>query len=460
MMDFTPHLNRARAAFTVSDDALWPTVLQYALVEAVAADYGGVGELTRLARNGATKRSTLHSQAQRQLSELQHTAGVCLSALTAARVLDLALDTLYSEPLAPDLLLLPYSLPLPSLPVHALIFTAFPHVTNELYPLMVDAYVAAPGIQMLGVQVDWLEGSRSQRAIRFDRETLRLVEADLTDAPTIASAQVLALGAQEAVTHAQIAGLLQGIPLLNPVEGACLLDDKATTARCWQQAGLPTPDFLTLPDDMPAVADFLATHPSVVLKPIDGTEGRGVERLPAIDAAARITERLATGERLLLCEDRGSARYSSAAGPVPFTVRLNVCWDRQAAQVESSYAQVAALPDGIASAGRGGRLIALTEVWASLSPTTVDWERLVAMAAAGTWALGEALGAAMPALIGLDVLLDYADGQLRPVLLEANPRPAGMSHSRFVAGDGPTDEPGVSLLLPGVIWQRLAGHST
>jgi len=39
-------------------------------------------------------------------------------------------------------------------------------------------------------------------------------------------------------------------------------------------------------------------------------------------------------------------------------------------------------------------------------------------------------------LIGLDVLLDHDQhGKICPVFLEANPRPAGLSHSRLLVDD-------------------------
>lgn len=55
-----------------------------------------------------------------------------------------------------------------------------------------------------------------------------------------------------------------------------------------------------------------------------------------------------------------------------------------------------------------------------------------------------ALGDDTPVLTGVDLLLD--DG-LAPVLLEANGRPAGHGHARFVTPDGPGDEPGVSVAM-------------
>jgi hypothetical protein len=74
----------------------------------------------------------------------------------------------------------------------------------------------------------------------------------------------------------------------------------------------------------------------------------------------------------------------------------------------------------------------------------------VEVAQSGVRALSVPLGKSMPALVGLDLLLDFdEDGSLCPVLLEANGRPAGMGHARFTTPDGPGDEPGVTRKL----WQ-------
>ena len=94
----------------------------------------------------------------------------------------------------------------------------------------------------------------------------------------------------------------------------------------------------------------------------------------------------------------------------------------------------------------------MAEVWAHLqrpdgqpfAPDSEDWPAVVRAAEAGASALAATLGPAMPRLLGLDLLLDQRDDGIIPVLLEANPRPAGMSHACIVTADGPATEPGVT----------------
>lgn len=384
-----------------------------------------------------------------------------------ARIIDLTLDDLESERSSPEVHLSLYPIRLSSLPVHALVFSAYPHAANELYPLLIDAYVAGlqtaccPSYQVVGVHEQWLCDGGFRRAILFTEEDQGLLEANIDNHPRIRSAQVLALDlAEEHAAHRRIESRLPGIPLLNPSGGAARLDDKIWTGRCWQLAGLATPAFAVLrPNDdwRTTMQHFAGGRKTLVVKPVDGTEGRQVAVLREGEWPSQVAE------PLLAMADCDTVRYHAGNLPVRCTVRLNVCWDGSAAQVESGYAQVAGERDGIASAGRGGRIISLAELWSglcradgtSITPEPADWMRLLDTARDGATALATALGATMPALTGLDLLLDAdVHDRLQPILLEANPRPSGMCHSRFVADDGPGDEPGVS----GKLWHHIRNN--
>ncbi|HEX2951464.1 MAG TPA: hypothetical protein VHV83_18135, partial [Armatimonadota bacterium] len=236
---------------------------------------------------------------------------------------------------------------------------------------------------------------------------------------------------------------------------------------CWAQAGLPTPPFIALSAAMPeeevtaSVERCIRTYgDQLVVKPIGGTEGKGVVLTSGIvETMHAVHDALHSGE-VLVSRECGNVRYLTANGPVRCTVRLNVCWDGGRAIAESGYAQVAGDPGGVASAGCGGRVIALQELWQKLCridetticPTVDDWCKSVTTAENGVTALATELGSTMPALVGVDLLLDADDGgTIQAILLEANGRPAGMGHSRFITPDGPTDEPGVTMHL----WQRI-----
>jgi hypothetical protein len=295
----------------------------------------------------------------------------------------------------------------------------------------------------------------------------------VTQEAHLTSAQAVGLAlSREHQDHARIDAL--GVPLTNPWAGASLLDDKARTAALWRCAGLETPAFLLMPKarSTQAARDtlvvFLSQHgQQVVLKPTDGTEGRGVGIFDVAHndqraAAFRHLEQLLHAGPVLALEERGSLRYESPWGRVRCTARICVCWDGTEAWAESGYAQVAGDAHGIASVGQGGRVLPLTTVWPHFcreggrrfAPSTEDWRRLLETACAGARVLAGALGADMPALTGFDLLLDYQNGRLLPVLLEANPRPAGMARCHLITSDGPTDEPGIAPRLWDVV-QRM-----
>jgi hypothetical protein len=448
--------------------------LQYAVLDRLLHRLGSLQAARRQIREGAIPREVLRTLAEEDLAELQTCAARTGHQLTApwlqesaiaSRVIDLALDALFSEPLAPALLLPPIPERLPAAPIHGLIFSAFPHITHELYPLMIDAYVANPALQVVGVHLDWLRDGSPRRVITFDFERHILREIAVADTPRLASAQTLGLNlCQEQADHRRVAALLPDVPLLNPVDGAAMLDDKARTGALWKDVGLDTPAFVVLPPLCSAqearerLMAFLAIHGlRVVIKPADGTEGRQVgifdaEQPDAHAAAFRHLEALRSGGSAMMMAERGRVRALMDGGPTRCVVRINACWDGTRAWAESGYAQVAGVK-GIASAGQGGRVIALQELWGRLchedglpiTPTGDDWARLLATARDGARVLGQALATAMPALIGLDLLLDIdPDGRLQPVLLEANPRPSGMARCMSLTPDGPLDEPGIS----------------
>jgi len=441
--------------------------LKYALAAALAAQRNGEAAIRAEAREGTLDLPALRAAAREALAPLPNTMpAYLLHPELQARIIDLAIDVLLSERLAPEVLLEPECQALRVAPVHALIFSTFTHCTHELYPLLVDALSA--GVQAVGAHERWVGEGMLHRAILLDAEADRLREVNLDPPAPVASAQVLSLDLiREAASHQLIERALPGVPFANPYAGAGFLDDKAWTAITWANAGLQVPAFLSFAPGTSdaalrtALAAWLcARAPKLVVKPADGTEGRGVALVDfsqAVGRAAcftRLNRLIAHGPALVM-EERGLLRYASPWGPVRFTVRLNVCWDGARAWGESGCAQAAADSSGIASAGRGGRVMPLVEVWTHLQrpdglpfPTNIEaWQAVTGAAEAGAAALAEALGPSMPRLIGIDLLLDVDGDRLVPVLLEANPRPAGMSHACFVTPAGPTREPGVTRRL-------------
>ena len=176
------------------------------------------------------------------------------SAQIQSGIIELFLDALRSEAIYPDYLFSEEAVSLPKKPIIAILFQVFPHIANELYPLFVDGFTASlstgdsSSFQVLGIHADWLEGdSGFRRAIFFHEETAALIEADIIADPKISAAHIFALDlSDEAECHRQIAAQLTGVRMLNPADGAALLDDKVFTGNCWANAGLITPHFTLL----------------------------------------------------------------------------------------------------------------------------------------------------------------------------------------------------------------------
>jgi hypothetical protein len=135
-------------------------------------------------------------------------------------------------------------------------------------------------------------------------------------------------------------------------------------------------------------------------------------------------------------------------------LRLNVVYDGRRHRPASGYAQIGRDVSTPAACGRGGHIVSLHQALSGLvarhdpelriaPPEAGEWQawaRQVELAAGSLQGLG---------LVGLDLLLDLDDdGRPLPVVLEANPRPAGLCRSRLLSGPpSPHDPIGVGVEL-------------
>ena len=125
---------------------------------------------------------------------------------------------------------------------------------------------------------------------------------------------------------------------------------------------------------------------------------------------------------------------------------MNVAWDGERYRAQSGYLQVSSDPGAFASSvGRGGRIVKLSEGaldGIELTPAERDGALETACAAARALAAGSPPGDRL-ALIGFDLKLEGGPAQARAWVLDANPRPAGLSHAELFE----TGEPGVATCL-------------
>lgn len=391
------------------------------------------------------------------------------------RLIDFALEAVLSEPLAPELCVNFSPSPQHELPAalhgawnHAVIFASPVFFTHEFYPLAVDAFVhdsgrfGSPRTNVLGGHMDWLTGNgKLKRILYLDFASGRLIETDLAVPVRPDSVQFLCLGGQEREKHMSISQRFDCVQV-NPAPASRLADDKAATLSGWSALGLETPAYQEIAaGDLAAAFRFLNSFAEIVLKPNQATEGEQVAFFRSGQAHARA----ALERHLHRCWERGAAIAQQRRDGVCFrdpvsdkyhtlVLRLNLAFDGARHCLESAYAQLGRDEQHPAACGRGGHIMAVDEILSFLAPRPAaggkpirldarDWRRIRGQAEQAAGLFQGLL------LIGLDVLLDHDEqGRVIPVFLEANPRLAGLSHSRLLGDDPFVPAPiGVSLKL-------------
>ncbi|MEW6354958.1 MAG: hypothetical protein AB1696_01415 [Planctomycetota bacterium] len=387
---------------------------------------------------------------------------------------------------APTLLIVPQ----PVSPTHiphsdfhlALIFSAEAILFQDTIQLMqLDATRWAerrgrPEFAIIGVRLDWFTtDGRATRALVTDTDG-RVKDFILSEPVSFDAAMTLHLRRQdERAEHRQISAWCRKhvVPDLNPFPSAARADDKARTHRLWRSKAeaLGAPAFCLIKRGMAAneikrrVVSFVRAarcdgRCGVFIQPNTGTEGDSVSCLPigwdsdADNIFAKVNNLLRTDDALLR-EERGNVRFRCPKEPDKglrrIALRINAAWNGIAFVADSGYAQVAPDEDApVASRGRGGSIIDINhalsnlhfhsaERWARILPSPADVENIKRAACDAATALNTGLSEKeMLRLLGIDILLEtHGNGRgatLHPILLEANPRPAGLSHAREIRG--------------------------
>jgi hypothetical protein len=396
------------------------------------------------------------------------------------RILDLAMEAVLSEPLAPEICLKfsptteeELSVTLPGSWQHAIIFAAPYFFSHEFYPLAVDAYVhdaelyGEPRSNVLGAHIDWLtDEGNLKRILYLDFAENRLVETDLAEPIRPDSLQFLCLGSQEQTIHQALSQRFSCLQL-NPFPAFSLADDKAATLAGWAAMGLEVPNFQELGvGDIETALVFLEHFAEIVVKPNRATEGE----LVAYFQGDNPESRLRLENHLQRCWQQGAAIVQERRDGVCYrnpetgtlhslALRFNIAGNAENKHfLESGYGQLGTDLQHPAACSRAGRIVGFDQVLANLCPRTVDPNQEVSLDTE-IWSflrqLAEQAASLFPnlRLLGLDVLLDLNDsGKIIPVFLEANPRPAGLCHSRLFAENlFQPAEIGVSLRL----WDNL-----
>ncbi|MBN2327767.1 MAG: hypothetical protein JXR73_11495 [Candidatus Omnitrophica bacterium] len=406
------------------------------------------------------------------------------------RIKDAVLEDVYGERLCPQLDILPFPMltedsrhpaafgaTIEEIPVYAVCFEHPANICNELYPLMIDSYVCDLSKYwrrrrcIIGVHADWLDIElRAGRCIYYRPEEDRIIETTLDEPLAIHTVHFLAVSPQgHRLWGERFSG--KKIFQINPFSDSAKADDKYACIRIWEKDGVPTPQAFLLSqnevgsdeqliDQIKDIFDSLfekdaGEEIALLVQPNRGTEGRGVESFTGprdwrlfsqqIDALFEHIRQIAReddvlfrrGVRNVLLQDPSTGQN------VCFDLRVNVACGR----MESGF--IMAAPPGaiISSPGRGGRILEYKpetewKLYGLNPPGLVSWNE-------GLWhdiqETAEAAAAQFERckLAGVDIRLEQRDGKIAPLVLDINPRPAGLAHSRYFD----TREPGVSQFL-------------
>jgi hypothetical protein len=331
-------------------------------------------------------------------------------------------------------------------------------------------------VNVLGAHIDWIspDGASIKRAFAVDKDGL-VKEVAFEEPVSIHIVQILHLPIKhEHQLHRKLSIHFRdrGIPQINPYEGGSeRADDKAWTHALWDQYGrnIVSPGYVLIPQHSSPeeIAGKLnafirgAYKSDLVVQPNRGTEGCKVEKFaigtdlkPQSPVVRYIKDHILPEDDAIVREQRGNVRCkdSSSGSLLNVVFRINVAWNGSEFIAESGYAQMAKDEETFpASRGRGGSIIDINDAlanlhyqadgrWIRLIPADQDVAAMKTAAIDASYGLNAGLDLDMYLkFVGIDILLEAEYTEMNavnilPVVLEANPRPAGLSQSSEIIG--------------------------
>ena len=356
-------------------------------------------------------------------------------------------------------------------PNYAMVFGAESiYFQDTVHALALDSHCHG-GVNVLGVHTDWIapDGRNVRRALLID-ETGIVKEMAFAELVPVHIVQILHLSLKnEQKIHRELSLRFcnAGIPQINPyADSSERADNKACTHALWEkyEREIASPKYVLIPqgnswEEISQCLGSLAEamdKSELVVQTNRGTEGYMVEKFniraaSGLDfALSYIRDRVLSEDDAIVREKRGNVRYrdESLASLLNVTFRVNVAWNGSDFVAESGYAQIAKDDTTFAaSRGRGGRIMDINEALSNLYcardgkcvrfiPADGDVAAMknAAIRAADALNAGLSVGNYLK-LMGIDILLEVdKNGSLTPVVLEANPRPAGLSYSSKIMG--------------------------
>ena len=331
-------------------------------------------------------------------------------------------------------------------------------ITHELFPLWTDAFAFAQEtgipVEVVGIHISWLNGDlRATRSITFDARLDAFLEAPTEDPLNFQGAVLVN---QSSETHADLSHRLRnaGIPHVNPSSLAALADDKWACYLRWKEARIPTPETVLLAADCPSaimeekVLRLVTPDPAQdcqqhewVVQPRRGTEGRGVFLIQngetALPLVLEAWQEIGSSDDAIFRPRVGNVewRKDASEGWHPLELRLHVTWNGDTYAAESGYVVRSRFDEtpGDGPSPRVGDLGEL-ELTSNRPPLRQhirlgehDLRQIGQVAVDAIHTLGR-----MP-LAGVDLALTCGAAGIQAVVLDVNPRPAGLMRSDLFA---------------------------
>lgn len=359
----------------------------------------------------------------------------------------------------------------------AVMFGDFMNFTNELFGMVQDAYSygmvknGGQALNVIGVHKDWLtEDGKARRIMVYNHGTGEFREMELEEPVTIARALTLYASKKD---HEDISAELKSrnIEEVNPYEASSAADNKSRCAEIFDSARIATPvtHLIKQGEDIGSKV-FAATASSrqdtFVIQPNTGTEGEQTEAFNRDEQGAmeQHVQGIHAADDAIVREYRGNVRYSEDGGETSYAcvfrtiVSYNKAEGRHTAQ--AGYLQVAGKPeDKIAAVSRGGRIVEfpddINELLGKLYVPSADG-KLASILSLGGMAIDTFLTSLQTeperavrelglVFTGIDVSpeVEVIKGGLKvtPYILDANPRPAGLTHARPLFGPVSDNKP-------------------
>lgn len=335
---------------------------------------------------------------------------------------------------------------------------------DTISAITLDNLRCGNSVNVLGTHIEWLSDSYRciNRALLVDEMGI-VKEIAFKEPVPINIVQILHLPTEhEIYIHKKLSKRFYeaNIYQINPYEDSAeRADDKSYTHKLLYKHNITSPDHVLIPKN--TSSQYLITilksfnKNSLVVLPNKGTEGQKVERFD-LSNNKEITENspiikylqdeILPYDDAVIREMRGNVRYSDGSKYLNVTIRINVFWNGTRFVAESGYAQLAKDENTFpASRGRGGSIIDINRAfsnlcyfkdnaWKKIILSEDDIDRVKLLAEHSAFAINEGLDTRnFLKAMGIDIILEVSE-EIEPIILEINPRPAGLSYSSEITG--------------------------